>query len=142
MVEVLIQHSFLFIYLFIYLFIVFYVWLGFHRYAQFHITTPQRVIHIMHYSHTLRHIPAPDVCFRTLAEGVHRGYLWRSAQPRHTCAALIILLLISPISEGWKAESTLPPPGFESALFKWYIVDANLFCSKVGFLLRNRFYPS
>ena len=33
----------------------FYVWLEFHRFhrhAQFHITTPQRVIRIMHYSPT------------------------------------------------------------------------------------------
>ena len=90
-----------------------YVWLEFHRHAQFHIRTLQRVIRIMHYSPTLRHISAPAVCTRTLDEGVHRGDLWRSAQPQHTCAALIILLLISPTSEGWKAETTLPPPGFQ-----------------------------
>ena len=33
----------------------------------------RRVIRIMRYSPTLRHIPAPAVCTRTLAEGVHRG---------------------------------------------------------------------
>ena len=53
----------------------FYVRLEFYRHAQFHITTPQTVIRIMHYSPTLRHIAAPDVCTRTLAEGVHRGDL-------------------------------------------------------------------
>ena len=74
--------------------------------------TPQRVILIMRYSPTLRHIPAPAVCTRTLAEGIRRVDLWRSAQPRHTSAALIMLLLISPTSEGWKAESALPPPVF------------------------------
>ena len=67
--------------------------------AQFHIITPQRVIRIMHCSPTLRHIPAPAVCTRTLAEGFHREDLWRSAQPRHTCAALIILLLVLPTSK-------------------------------------------
>ena len=67
----------------------------------------------MHYSPTptLRRIPTPAVCTRTLAEGVHRWDPWRSAQ--HTFAALIMLLLILPTSEGWKYESTLPPPGFE-----------------------------
>ena len=78
-----------------------------------HCNTAQRVIRNMQYSPILRHISAPAVCTQTLAEGVHLGDLWRSAQPRHTCAALIILLLISPTSEGWKAESSLPPPGFE-----------------------------
>ena len=33
-----------------------------YRHAQFHISTPQKVIRIMHYSPTLRHIPAPAAC--------------------------------------------------------------------------------
>ena len=52
-----------------------YEWLDFRRHGQFHITTSQRVIRIMHYSPTLRHMPAPAVCTLTLAEGVHRGDL-------------------------------------------------------------------
>ena len=55
----------------------------------------RRVIRIMHYRPTLRHIPTLAVCTRTLAKGVHWEDLWWSTQPRHTCAALIILLLIS-----------------------------------------------
>ena len=45
-------------YIYIYFF---YVWLEFHRHAQFHITTPQRVIRILHYSPTLWHITAQAV---------------------------------------------------------------------------------
>ena len=56
-------------------YILYQVELEFHRHAQFHITTPHRVIRIMHYSPTLWHIPAPAVCTRTLAEGVHSGDL-------------------------------------------------------------------
>ena len=67
-----------------------------------------RIIRIMHYSPTMRRIPTPAVCTRTLAEGVHRGGSLTIRTTRHTCAALIILLLISPTSDGWKAESTLP----------------------------------
>ena len=37
---------------------VFFVWLEFHRHSQFHITTPRRVIRIMHYSPTLQQIQA------------------------------------------------------------------------------------
>ena len=64
------------------------MWLEFYRHAQFHITTPQRVIRIMHYSPTLRHIPAPAVCTRNLAEGVHpgRGYLTTHTTPTHLCS--------------------------------------------------------
>ena len=57
--------------IFIYLFFI-YAWMEFHRHAQFYITTPHRVVRIMHYSPTLRHIPASVVCTRTLSEGVHR----------------------------------------------------------------------
>ena len=64
----------------------------FHKHAQFHIT-PQRVIRIMHFSLTLRHIPAPAVRTRTLAEGVHRGGSLAIRTTRHTCAALIIQCL-------------------------------------------------
>ena len=61
--------------------------------TQFHITTLQRVIHIMHYSPALLHIPALAVY--TLDEEVHR---WISDDPhnRDTCAELITLLLILP----------------------------------------------
>ena len=64
-----------------------YMWLEFYRHAQFHITTtPQRVIHIMHYSPTLRHIPAPAVCTRTLAEVVHQGSLVIRTTLTHLCS--------------------------------------------------------
>ena len=52
----------------------------FHRHAQFHITTPQRVVRFMHYSPTLWHITAQAVFTGTLAEEVHRIDLQRSAQ--------------------------------------------------------------
>ena len=62
--------------IFIFIFLIFfYVWLEFHINAQVHVTTPQSVIRIMHYSHTPRHIPATAVATRTLAKGVHRGDL-------------------------------------------------------------------
>ena len=88
-----------------------YVWLEFYRHTQFHITTLQRVIRIMHHSPTLRHIPAPAVCTRTVTEGAYEGISDGPHNP--DTLALIILLFILPTSEGWKAESTLPPPGFE-----------------------------
>ena len=59
----------------------------------------------MHYNPTLRHIPAPALCPRTLAEGVHRGI---SEDPHNpdTLAQYYkhCTLLISPTSEGWKAQ--------------------------------------
>ena len=87
---------------FIFLLFCIYVWLEFHRHTQFHITTLQRVICIMHYNPTLQqHIPAPVVYTRKCDEGVHQG----GSLMIHT--ELIILLLISPTLEEWKAESTL-----------------------------------
>ena len=50
-----------------------YMWLEFYKHAQFHITTPQRVYRVMHYSPTLRHIPESAVSTPNFAEEVHRG---------------------------------------------------------------------
>ena len=114
------------------------------RHAQFHITTPQRVIGIMHYSHTLRHISAPAVCTRTLAEGAHREDLWRSAQPRNTVAALIILLHILPTSEGWKAEQNLPPPSLpcHHCSRTRYAEENNIDCSCVYMFPYGVIFPN
>ena len=62
----------------------------------------------------------PKQCALELLPKDFTGDLWRSAQPRHTFAALITLLLISPTSEEWKAESTLPPPGYECIYMREY----------------------
>jgi len=64
----------------------FYIWLEFYKHSQFHIATPQRVISIIHYSLTLRNLPATVACTRTLAAGVHRGI---SDDP---CKALLAVL--------------------------------------------------
>ena len=61
-------------YLFIFIFIF---WVEFYRHAQFHITTPQRVIRSMHYGPTLRNVPAT----RTLAEGIHQGISYDPHNP-------------------------------------------------------------
>ena len=53
-------------------FFFFFVFVCLFVFEQFHITTPQRVIHIMHYSPTLQHTPAQTVCTQTIAEGVHQ----------------------------------------------------------------------
>ena len=57
---------------------------------NFTLQTPQRVIRIMHYSPTLRHITAPAVCTRTLAEGVHR---WISDDPHNPDTLALLLIL-------------------------------------------------
>ena len=75
------------------------------------------------------------MCTRSLAEWVHRGDLWRSAQLRHTCAALIILLLISPTSEGWKAESTLP------RLWIKYFIITSQENFDINFLMTSSLHP-
>ena len=81
-----------------------YVSLEFYGHAQFNTTTPQRALRIMHYSPTLRNMPVQAMGTRTLAEGVHREDLSRSAQPRHTCLALLTLPIILPTTEGWKVN--------------------------------------
>ena len=58
-----------------------------------------------------------------LAEGVHREEIWQSAKPKLTFAALLTMLLISPNSEGWKAELTLPPTLFAPGK-KWIMNPA------------------
>ena len=87
------------------------VLLEFYRHAQFHITTPQSresfalcIIALL--CSTYQHRTRVHIYTRTLTEGVHRRNIWRSAQPKHTCAALLTVLLISPTwfhgrLEGW-----------------------------------------
>ena len=49
----------------------FYVRLEFHKHEQFQSTTLQRVISIMHDSHTLWYIPAPTLCNQALVKKDH-----------------------------------------------------------------------
>ena len=89
------------------------MWLEFYRRAQFHITTPQRDCHShyalepFHKADTSLGCVYSNTCLRSSLTGS------RAILITPTCAAVLTLLLISQTSEGWKAESTLPPPVFE-----------------------------
>ena len=104
------------------------------------------IIRIIQYIPTLRHIATTAVCTRTL---VLCGDLWRSVQSRHTCTALITLLLISLTPEGWKAGSNVSLPEFErwKQAYIWSFhgpLKSVLHC-RSEYLLRkysnNNYYP-